>query len=159
MKRTTIALAALIAGTGLATAEVTAPGDVSFDGYEVAESLTGTPGNPEAGREVVVDKGAGNCIACHAAEAYADVPFGGEVGPMLDGAGDRWSESELRGILVNAKMAFDGTVMPAFYKTEGFTRLGDAFTGKAWPADKPVEPLLTAQQIEDVVAYLMTLHE
>ncbi len=160
MKRTMIALFAtsLAFGTAATAAEV-APGDVQFDGYEVAESLTGVPGDPENGRKVVTNKSMGNCVSCHAAEAYADVPFHGEVGPMLDGAGDRWSEAELRGIVVNAKMAFDGTMMPSFYKVEGFTRLGDAYTGKAWPEDKPVTPLLTAQEIEDVVAYLGTLTE
>lgn len=159
MKRTTMALAAFVAGTGLALAEDIAPGDVQFDGYEVQASLTGAPGNPEEGRKVVTSKSMGNCIACHAAEDYADQQFGGEVGPPLDGVADRWTEAELRGIVANAKIAFDGTVMPAFYKVDGYTRLGDAFTGKAWPADKPVTPLLSAQQIEDAVAYLMTLHE
>ncbi len=159
MKRTMIALAAFAMGTGAAFAEETAPENVSFDGYEVAESLTGVPGDPEKGREIMTNKSAGNCISCHAAEAYADVPFHGEVGPVLDGAGDRWSEAELRRLVVNAKMAFDGTVMPAFYKTDGFTRLGDAFTGKAWPEGEPVTPLLTAQEVEDVVAYLKTLTE
>lgn len=159
MKRTMIALAAFALGTGAALADTTAPEDVAFDGYEVAQSLTGMPGDPAKGREIMTNKSSGNCISCHAAEAYADVPFGGEIGPMLDGAGDRWSEAELRGLVVNAKMAFDGTVMPAFYKTDGFTRLGDGFTGKAWPEGESVTPLLTAQQVEDVVAYLKTLTE
>lgn len=159
MKRTTIALVALAFGAGPALAGEIAPTEVSFDGYEIAESLTGTPGDPAEGKAVMVTKSMGNCISCHAAEDYADSPFAGNIGPALDGAGDRWSEAELRGIVVNAKMAFDGTVMPAFYKTEGFIRLGDAFTGKAWPEGTPVTPLLTAQQVEDVVAYLATLKE
>ncbi|HAG25447.1 MAG TPA: sulfur oxidation c-type cytochrome SoxX, partial [Rhodobacter sp.] len=83
--------------------------------------------------------------------------FQGNVGPALDGVGSRWSEAELRGIVSNAKMMFDGTVMPSFYKTEGYTRLGDAYTGKAPKGDVP--PILSAQQIEDVVAYLLTLKE
>lgn len=159
MKRTMIALFATTLCFGTAQAAEVSPGDVEFDGYEVAASLTGAPGDPEAGRNIVTNKSLGNCVSCHAAEAYADVPFHGEIGPWLDGAGDRWSEAELRGLVVNAKMAFDGTMMPAFYKTDGFVRLGDAYTGNAHPEDKPVEPLLTAQQIEDVVAYLMTLTE
>lgn len=159
MKRTMIALAAATFTFGPAVAAEVAPGDVEFDGYEVAQSLTGVPGNPEEGRTIVTNKSLGNCVSCHAADAYADVPFHGEVGPWLDGAGDRWSEAELRGILVNAKMAFEGTVMPAFYRVDGFTRLGDAFTGKAYPEGQPVTPLLSAQQIEDVIAYLMTLKD
>ncbi|MBV7379154.1 sulfur oxidation c-type cytochrome SoxX [Maritimibacter dapengensis] len=159
MKRTILALAAVSLTAGAAQAAEIAPGEVEFDGYEVTASLTETPGDPEKGREIVTNKSMGNCVSCHAAEAYSDVPFHGEVGPILDGAGDRWTEAELRGIVSNAKMAFEGTVMPAFYKVDGFTRLGDAFTGKAWPEGEPVTPLLTAQEIEDVVAYLLTLKE
>ena len=79
------------------------------------------------------------------------------IGPALDGAGDRWSESELRGIVANAKMMFEGTMMPSFYKDTGYIRPGNAYTGKA--ADGALDPLLSAQQIEDVVAYLATLKD
>ncbi|MCA0044541.1 sulfur oxidation c-type cytochrome SoxX [Celeribacter litoreus] len=157
MKRIAISFAALALGTVAAQAEIAA-GDVQFDDYGAVEmSLTGAPGDPEQGRVIMTTKSMGNCVSCHAADAYADVPFHGEVGPWLDGAGDRWSEAELRGLVVNAKMTFEGTVMPAFYKVDGFTRPGDAYTGKAAPADLP--PILSAQQVEDVVAYLMTLKD
>ena len=76
---------------------------------------------------------------------------------MLDGVGDRWTEAELRGIVANAKITFPESMMPAFYKTSGYIRPGDAFTGKA--GTEPLPPLLTAQEIEDVVAYLMTITE
>ena len=66
-------------------------------------------------------------------------------------------EAELRGLLVDSKKAFDGTVMPAFYKPAGFIRPGDGYTGKA--ATDTFGPILTAQQVEDVVAYLLTLKE
>ncbi|WP_300515032.1 sulfur oxidation c-type cytochrome SoxX [Aliiroseovarius sp.] len=155
MKRTMIALAALLAGLGSAHAEMVAPEDVVWTDGAIEQSLTGVPGNATEGAKVVSTKSMGNCIACHEITDLAEVPFHGEVGPLLDGAGDRWSEAELRGLLTDAKMVFDGTVMPAFYKTTGFNRLGKAYTGKAHEGE--VEPLLTAQQIEDVVAYLMTL--
>ena len=136
----------------------TAPSDVTFSEYgEIAESLTGTPGDAAAGREIMTGKGAGNCIACHAAADYADVPFAGNVGPALDGVADRWDEAGLRGIVANAKMTFPDTIMPAFYHTGPYVRPGDAFTGKAPEGDLP--PMLSAQEVEDVVAYLMTLHE
>lgn len=150
-----LALAALTAGAAQA-AETVAPGAVVFDEGAVAASLTGAPGNA-ANAPDIMNKGAGNCIACHQVTALADLPFHGEVGPSLDGAGSRWTEAELRGIVANAKMMFDGSVMPSFYKTTGFTRLGDAYTGKAHQGT--VEPLLTAQQIEDVVAFLLTLKD
>lgn len=154
---TTVTAVALLTAATAQAGEI-APGDVQFDEYgAVTTSLTGQPGDPANGRAVLISKSRGNCIACHGATDYAEEPFHGEVGPTLDGVADRWGEAELRGILINAKMTYDGTIMPAFYKTEGFVRPGDAYTGKAAPADLP--PILTAQEIEDVVAYLMTLKE
>jgi len=155
MKIAFLAAAAIaLTATGV-TAEIVNPQDVAYVDGAVATSLTGTPGNAENGA-VIMNKGAGNCIACHEVTALNHLPFHGEIGPMLDGVADRWSEAELRGIVANAKIMFEGSMMPSFYKTSGFTRLGDAYTGKAHPEGE-VMPLLTAQEIEDVVAYLMTL--
>ncbi|MDE1132207.1 MAG: sulfur oxidation c-type cytochrome SoxX [Ascidiaceihabitans sp.] len=138
-------------------AEETAPTAVSFTDGAVVQSLTGVSGDPVKGREIVGSKKMGNCIACHEITDLADVPFHGEIGPMLDGAGDRWTEAELRGIVSNAKMMFEDSLMPSFYRTDGFLRPGNAYTGKA--ADDTFGPLLGAQQIEDVVAYLSTLKD
>ncbi|MCP1167308.1 sulfur oxidation c-type cytochrome SoxX [Limimaricola litoreus] len=153
----TLAVALALAGS-VVQAEVVAPQEVAYGEYRAIEtSLSGAPGDPEAGAEVMTTRGLGNCVACHAVGALDEVPFHGEVGPPLDGVADRWTEPDLRGIVANAKMTFPGSIMPAFYKTTGFIRPGDGFTGKA--AEEPLEPLLTAQQIEDVVAYLMTLRD
>lgn len=138
-----------------AFAEAVKPTDVVYVDGAVEVSLSGQPGDPAAGEEIM-NKGAGNCIACHQVTALEYLPFHGEIGPSLDGAADRWSTAELRGIVSNAKVMFPESRMPSFYRTEGFTRLGDAYTGKAHPAGE-VQPLLTAQQVEDVVAYLGTL--
>lgn len=140
-----------------AYAEEIAPTAVSFTDGAVEQSLTGVAGDVTNGRALVGDKGAGNCVACHMVSDLADVPFQGSIGPMLDGAGDRWSEAELRGLIVNAKVMFEGSMMPSFYRTEGYTRPGNAYTGKA--AGDTLAPLLSAQQVEDVVAYLATLKE
>lgn len=157
MKRVIATGAAIVVATMVYAAE-TAPTDVTFSDYgEVEMSLSGTAGNADAGREIMVARGKGNCIACHAVTALEEFPFHGEVGPSLDGVADRWDVTQLRGIVANAKMTFPGSIMPAFYKVDGFTRPGNAFTGKA--ADGPLTPLLTAQEIEDVVAYLQTLSE
>ena len=99
----------------------------------------------------------GNCVACHQISALPDVQFPGNIAPPLDGVGDRWTEADLRGIVVNAKMMFPDSFMPAFYKTDGFVRPGAGFTGKA--PEGPLPPVLTAAQVEDVVAYLTTLKE
>jgi sulfur-oxidizing protein SoxX len=152
----------LAAGFALAAttlhADVILPDDVVTNEYgDIAQSLTGVPGDAAAGRDVMVNRGLGNCIACHQVTALEDEQFHGEVGPSLDGVGARWDEAALRGIVANAKMAFPDSIMPSFYRVSGFTRPGNAFTGRA--AEGPLDPLLTAQQVEDVVAYLMTLTE
>lgn len=149
-------IAIMLAATQVA-ADVVGPTDVVFVDGAVEVSLSGQPGDASAGAEIM-NKGAGNCIACHQVSDLAHLPFHGEIGPPLDGVADRWAEPELRGIVANAKIMFPDSRMPSFYKTEGFIRLGDAFTGKAH-GDGEVQPLLTAQQIEDVVAYLLTLKE
>ncbi len=152
---------AILAAPGMSVlpasaADAPPPSEVVFDDYGAVEaSLTGAPGDPEKGAEVVASKKMGNCIACHQVSDLDEVPFHGEVGPPLDGAGSRWSEAELRGIVANAKKTFPDTIMPAFYKSEGFIRPGNAFTGKA--GTEPLPPLLSAEQIENVVAYLATL--
>lgn len=148
--------AAALAAATPAVSEV-APMDVVWEGAAVSTSLSGEPGNPEEGAKVLSTKSLGNCVSCHVVSAMPKVQFQGNVGPALDGVGSRWTEAELRGIVANAKMVFEGTRMPAFYKTEGFIRPGVGFTAK--PATEPLAPLLTAQQIEDVVAYLVTLKE
>ncbi|MDJ0859455.1 MAG: sulfur oxidation c-type cytochrome SoxX [Dinoroseobacter sp.] len=151
-----LGVAAVFAAT-TALAEAVKPTEVVFVDGAVEVSLSGQAGDPAAGAEIM-NKGAGNCIACHQVTNLAHLPFHGEIGPTLDGVADRWSVPELRGIVANAKLMFPESRMPSFYKTEGFVRLGDAYTGKAH-GDGEVQPLLTAQQIEDVVAYLVTLKE
>jgi hypothetical protein len=76
---------------------------------------------------------------------------------LLNGVADRYDEAQLRGLIANAKLMFEGTFMPAFYKTEGFNRATNGYTGKA--PEGPMMPILTAQEVEDVVAYLITLKE
>ena len=153
----TVGASALMAAA--ASADVVAPVDVVYDEYGgVAASLTGQPGDAAEGRAVFSSRALGNCVACHTVtEMIEDVQWHGDVGPSLDGVADRWTEADLRGIVINAKNIYDGTIMPAFYKTSGFVRPGEAFTAK--PAEEPLPTLLTPQQIEDVVAYLMTLTE
>lgn len=138
--------------TGLASAETIAPDDVVFDDSNaVVASLTGAAGDAAVGRKVFADRKLGNCLACHANADQNDQPFHGEVGPPLDGVADRWSAKELRGILVNSKQVFgDQTIMPSFYRLKNGVRTMEKFQGKT---------ILTAEQVEDVIAYLLTLKE
>ena len=157
MKISLIGAAAIAVIASGAQAEDVLPTAVAYAEGSVEQSLSGMPGDAANGRAIVGDKKQGNCVACHEVADLADVPFQGEIGPALDGAGDRWSEAELRGIVANAKMTFEDSMMPAFYKTSGFIRPGDGYTGKAPKAE--LSPILSAQEIEDVVAFLLTLQD
>lgn len=156
MKYVIIGFTAMLTAS-TAFAEAVKPTDVVFVDGAVETSLSGVAGDPAVGAEIM-NKGAGNCIACHQVSALSHLAFHGEIGPPLDGVADRWTVPELRGIVANAKVMFDGSLMPSFYRTEGFIRLGEAYTGEAH-GDGEVQPLLTAQQVEDVVAFLVTLKE
>ena len=156
LKGTIAALAVAAATGGSAMAAEIAPTDVVYEDGAITQSLSGGAGDVESGA-ILMNKGAANCIACHQVTALEHLPFHGEIGPSLDGAADRWTEGELRGIVANAKEWFPDTMMPSFYRAEGFVRPGNAYTGKA--AEGELSPLLTAQEIEDVVAFLMTLKE
>jgi sulfur-oxidizing protein SoxX len=156
MKRAHITAAVIAALAAPAFAQQVAPTQVEWvDEVTIPDSLSGVPGDVENGK-ILMNKGAGNCIACHAVTELADLQFHGEIGPSLDGVADRWTEAELRGIVADAKRMFPESMMPSFYRTEGFIRPGNAYTGK--PAEGELQPLLTAQEIEDVVSYLMTLN-
>ena len=132
-------------------AEDTAPDAVSFgeDG-EVMASLTGVAGDPVAGRKLSISRKQGNCLACHVNDDASSESFHGEVGPELNGVGSRWDTAQLRGIIVNSKNTFEGTIMPSFYRVKNGARTLKKFEGKT---------ILSAQQVEDVVAYLLTLKE
>ena len=151
MKLTTITFVAGAALASFATAETVAPADVQFDEYgAVAASLTGVAGDAANGRKVFMNRKKGNCLACHVNDEMSEQSFHGEVGPELNGVADRWETAELRGIVVNAKKMFDGTIMPAFYRDAGFNRTLKKFDGKS---------ILSAQEVEDLLAYISTLKE
>jgi sulfur-oxidizing protein SoxX len=141
---------ALTCAATLAAAEGTAPQGVTYVDGAVEASLTGQPGDAAAGRKVFSNRKLGNCLACHMNADMPEESFHGEVGPPMDGVADRWTEAELRGIVTNSKKMFEGTIMPAFYVDAGYTRpLGDFASAS----------ILEAQQVEDVIAYLMTLKD
>ncbi len=91
----------------------------------------------------------GNCLACHKVTSLRSEEFHGEFGPSLDGVAGRYTEAQLRLIVADPKRIFADTVMPAFYKNDGLNRVRPEFAGK---------PILTAAQVEDVVAFLKTLN-
>jgi len=151
---------AMVAAGASASAEIKSADVVWENEMAIPASLTGVAGDPAEGAKVLASRALGNCVACHENSAMPDVAFQGNVGPTFDGVGARWSEAELRGIVANAKRAFPGSVMPVFYNDNpaDYIRPGDAYTAKAYNPET-FSTLLTAQQIEDVVAYLTTLTE
>ncbi len=120
------------------------------DDEAIPASLTGASGDPDKGRETFINRKLGNCLGCHAVTELEAEPFHGEVGPPLDGVADIYGEGELRLRVVNPKIVNPDTIMPGFYMTDGLHRVAEKFQGKT---------ILTAEQVEDIVAYLMTLKE
>lgn len=142
--------ASLLAMTSFAFAGETKADDVVFAEGAVTASLTGVAGDAANGRKVFANRKQGNCLACHVNTDLSEQPFHGEVGPPLDGVAGRWEEAQLRGILVNSKNTFEGSIMPSFYRMTNGARPLKKFDGKT---------ILSAQQVEDVLAYLKTLQE
>ncbi len=113
----------------------------------IARSLTGASGDPARGQAVILDRKLGNCLSCH------NIPIPnaadqGNVGPNLSGVGKSLSAGQLRLRVVNMKVIDPQTIMPAYYRVDGLNGVEKEFVGKS---------ILTAQQIEDLVAYLKTL--
>lgn len=118
-------------------------------GDALPESLTGVPGDPARGRAIVASRQTGLCLLCHAAP-IPEERFQGNLAPDLAGAGTRWSEGQLRLRMVDARRLNPQTLMPAYYATDGLHRVG-----AAWQS----QPVLAAQQVEDVVAFLRSLRD
>jgi sulfur-oxidizing protein SoxX len=118
-------------------------------GDAIPASLTGAPGDPVRGKAIVVSRQTGLCLLCHSAP-LPEEKFQGTIGPDLKGAGSRNTEGQLRLRIVDSRIFNPDTIMPAYYRRDGLERVAPAFRGKT---------VLTAEQIEDVVAFLMTLRD
>lgn len=149
LARLTLAATAFCAGITMAAAKDIPPGDVKFVDGKVTEAVTDAAASAADGRKFFADRKLGNCLACHANSDLSEQQFHGEVGPPLDGVGERWTPEELRAIVVNSKAVFgEQTVMPGFYSLEVGKDVAEKFQGKT---------ILTAEQVESIVAYLATL--
>ena len=115
----------------------------------IPQSLTGAPGDPARGRAIVASRQVGLCLLCHSGP-FPEERFQGDLAPSLAGAGSRSTEGQLRLRIVDASRLNSATIMPPYYRTDGLARVAANFRGK---------PVLTAEQIEDVVAYLTTLRD
>jgi L-cysteine S-thiosulfotransferase len=118
------------------------------NGDAIPETLTGMPGDAARGRALVLDR-ASTCILCHNGP-FAEAKSQSDLAPDLSGTGSRWSEGQLRLRLVDASRLNPATIMPSYYRLDGLVRIGPAWRG---------QPILSAGQIEDMVAYLASLRE
>lgn len=118
-------------------------------GDAIPQPLTSRPGDAARGRAIVASRSVGLCLLCHSAP-IPEERFQGTLPPSLAGAGTRWSVGQLRLRIVDGTRLNPDTIMPPYYRTAGLQRVAKAFEGKT---------ILTAEQVEDVVAYLATLKE
>jgi sulfur-oxidizing protein SoxX len=137
----------LLPSTGAVAQEELRPYRIAGDA--IPASLTGAAGDPVHGRAVVIDRRLGACLLCHTGP-FAEEKFQGTLAPDLSGAGSRWSEGQLRLRLVDPTRLNPDTIMPAYYRVEGLTRVGLAWRDR---------PIVTSEQIEDVIAFLVSLRD
>ena len=144
-----MAIVATIAG-GISWVQADAPVQpYVVVGDAIPASLTGVPGDPVRGKAIVVSRQTGLCLLCHAAP-LPEEKFQGTIGPDLKGAGLRNTEGQLRLRIVDSRIFNPDTIMPSYYRQDGLEKIAPAFRGKT---------VLTAEQIEDVVAFLKTLRD
>ncbi len=113
----------------------------------ISNPLTTTAGNPDNGRAIVTNRTVGLCLLCHTA-TFANQASPSNLAPTLDGIGARYTAAQLRLRVVDSRSLNAATLMPAYYRVDGLTRVSASFSDK---------PILDAQQIEDVIAFLVTL--
>ena len=144
-----MAYAVLAGAVGMAGAQAqSALRSFQVVGDAIPASLIGARGDPERGRAIVVAR-QNTCLLCHSGP-FPEQRFQGNLSPDLKGTGARWSEGQLRLRIVDASRLNADTIMPSYYRVDGLARVGAAWRGK---------PILSAEQIEDVVAYLTTMKE
>jgi sulfur-oxidizing protein SoxX len=144
------ALACLCVGPISALAQVAASiTPFKIDGDGIAEPLARAVGDATRGRAIVANRQLGLCLLCHTGPVPEE-RFQGNLAPDLSGAGKRWTAAQLRLRMVDARRLAPTSIMPAYYRVDGLQQVGAAWRGKT---------LLSAQQIEDVVAYLATLRD
>jgi L-cysteine S-thiosulfotransferase len=129
------------AGFYLLGTDVAAPRRLSISLQGLPSSLTGIAGDAERGRDVLVNRQKGDCLSCHKLSALSSVSGQGGIGPALDGVASKYNEGQLRHVLMEPKAYFPDTIMPSYYRAPGSTEAS----------------VLTAAEIEDLVAYMTTL--
>jgi len=143
-----IGLAALAPGV-VRAGEVSPFASFVQKGDCIPEPLDGRTGSAERGRAIVLDRTTGNCLICHMVPVASE-PFQGDLGPDLSGIGARLSAAQIRLRLVDQSLLDPATLMPPYYRIDHLVRVADKYQAR---------PILDAQQIEDVVAWLASLKD
>lgn len=146
----------LMSGSILAGALLALPGlagakdlrSYAIVGDAIPQSLTGAAGDAARGRALLVERSS-TCVLCHSGP-FPEQKFQGDLAPALSGSGSRWSEGQLRLRLVDASRLNAATIMPSYYRVDRLHRVGTPWRDK---------PILSAEQIEDIVAYLASLRD
>lgn len=139
-------IALFAAGAGCATPASQALHPYRVDGDAIPQRLAPAPGDAARGKEVVLSRES-NCLLCHSVPGTG-MRFMGNVGRPLEGVGSRLTEGQLRLRIVDPTQLNRDTPMPSYYRMDGLNGVAAAWRGK---------PILTAQEVEDTVAYLLTL--
>lgn len=113
------------------------------------EPLTNVPASVSAGEAVFAARDAGHCVLCHQVSSLS-AEFQGNLGPTLDGIGARLSPGQIRYRIVDASRLNPATIMPPYYRTTGFSQVAGPYRDR---------PVLSAEQVEHLVAYLSSLRE
>ena len=137
---------AALLGLWLSAAADELPG-YRVENLAIPESLTGRAGDPSRGERIVRDPDRATCLICHAVPIEGE-PDPGNIGPVLHGVASRYTAGELRLRLVEPKRLNPDTVMPSYYARDGLHRVAPEYRDR---------PIYSARDIEDVVAYLLTL--
>jgi len=138
-------LASLLLAMAIPAMALAQGGMVSGDA--VLKSLTGSAGDAARGRAIIIDRQKGFCLLCHSGP-FNEEPLQGNLAPSLAGAGSRWNEGQLRLRLMDNKRVNPESIMPAYHRIEGLNRVGSVWRDR---------PILTAAEIEDVLAFLTGL--
>jgi sulfur-oxidizing protein SoxX len=144
-----LALIVLGACTALTAVGQPAVQPWTVTGDAIEQPLGGLSGDAERGRAIVANRQVGLCLLCHTGP-FPQERFQGNLAPDLAGAGSRWTTGQLRLRVVDTQRLNPASLMPSYHRVEGLERVGAAWKGK---------PLFTAQQVEDVVAFLQTLRQ
>lgn len=141
------ALASALVAAGCGAGDQRLVTEAMIEGDAISAPLTDTPGVPERGQEIFTTRERGHCVLCHRVEGLP-AEFQGDVGPDLTTVGARLSRGQLRLRIADPTRVWPETVMPPYYRKHDLNQVGAAYQG---------QPVLSAQEIEDVIAYLSGL--